>query len=38
VATTRTAKRGILSRRTLIVANAMVLISFALGYLLHPTW
>jgi preprotein translocase subunit SecG len=38
VVTTRIAKRGILSRRTLIVANAMVLISFALGYLWHPTF
>jgi preprotein translocase subunit SecG len=38
VVTSRIAKRGILSRRTLIVANAMVLISFALGYFLHPTW
>jgi preprotein translocase subunit SecG len=35
--TTRSAKRGIfLSRRMLIVANAMVLIAFALGYLWHP--
>lgn len=38
MATTRIAKRGIISRRTLLIANAMVLISFALGYLWHPTW
>jgi hypothetical protein len=34
--TTRTSRRGIFSRRSAIVAAAMGLISFALGYLLHP--
>jgi hypothetical protein len=36
IVTTPTARRGILSRGMLIVGAAMGLISFALGYLLHP--
>jgi hypothetical protein len=31
-----TARRGIISRRMVMVAAAMVLIAFALGYVLHP--
>jgi hypothetical protein len=31
-----TARRGIISRRMVIGAAAMVPIAFALGYLLHP--
>ena len=35
--TTRNANRQIISRRLLVlVAYAMVLIAFALGYILHP--
>jgi hypothetical protein len=34
--TTRTAKRGFYSRRMGLVAAAMGVISFALGYLTHP--
>lgn len=36
IVTTRTTKGGIFSRRIGIVAAAMGLIAFALGYLLHP--
>jgi hypothetical protein len=38
VVTNRTARGGSFSRRTLIaaVANAMVIIAFALGYFIHP--
>jgi len=32
----RSTKGGLLSRRMAIVAGVMLLISFALGYLLHP--
>lgn len=38
IVTTRTAKGRIFSRRMGIVAAAMVLIAFALGYFLHPMW
>jgi hypothetical protein len=31
-----TARRGIISRRMLIAAAALVPIAFALGYILHP--
>ena len=34
--TTRTTRRGIVSRRMGIIAAAMGFISFALGYILHP--
>jgi hypothetical protein len=36
--TTRTARRGILNRRMALFTAAMGLISFALGYLLHPMY
>ena len=34
--TTRTGSSGIFTRRHAVVAAAMGLISFALGYLIHP--
>jgi hypothetical protein len=36
--TTRTSKSWIYSRRMALVAAAMGLIAFALGYLLHPMY
>ncbi len=37
--TTRTGGRsGIFTRRNTIIAAAMGLISFALGYFIHPMW
>jgi hypothetical protein len=37
--TTRTRGRsGIFTRRNTIIAAAMGLISFALGYFIHPMW
>jgi hypothetical protein len=36
--TTRTSKGGIFSRRMAFVAVAMGLISFALGFFLHPMY
>jgi hypothetical protein len=34
--TTRTSKSGLFTRRMAIIAAAMGLVSFALGYLIHP--
>jgi hypothetical protein len=34
--TTRTNRSGLLTRKMAVIASAMGLISFALGYLIHP--